>query len=126
MGLNFSSVAPAELHRLLAADPRLAVLDVRTPEEYAEAHVPQARNEELDALQPEALFTRKILSPGQPVYLICRTENRARQAAVKFMEAGHPGVTVVTGGTLAWIAAGFPVATALGRPSSRASAAQPS
>lgn len=123
MSFDFPSVAPAELHRLLTADPGLAVLDVRTPAEYADAHVPQARNEELDTLAPEALFSRGILSRGEPVYLICRTDNRARKAAVKFAEAGHSRVTIVAGGTLGWIAAALPVATGPDLPSTGRAAA---
>lgn len=38
------TIAPAGLQKLLATQPGLPVLDVRTPAEYAEAHVPQARN----------------------------------------------------------------------------------
>ncbi len=35
---------PAELQELLMRDPALALVDVRTPLEFDEVHVPQARN----------------------------------------------------------------------------------
>ena len=38
------TIEPAELHQLLAQRPDLALLDVRTLVEFAEAHVPQASN----------------------------------------------------------------------------------
>jgi rhodanese-related sulfurtransferase len=115
MSFELPTISPAELQQILAVDAGISLLDVRTPEEFAEGHVPQARNEELDGLQPAELFSAGILPRDQPVYLICRTENRARKAALRFAEAGHPQVTIVAGGTLGWIAAGLPVATAPGQ-----------
>lgn len=44
------TIEPAELHQLLAQGPDLALLDVRTPVEFAEAHVPQASNIPLNSL----------------------------------------------------------------------------
>jgi sulfate transport system substrate-binding protein len=109
MSTEPATVTTAELQRLLAANPGLALLDVRTPEEFLEAHIPQARNEPLDDLQPEALLAGGILPPGEPVYLVCRTDNRATKAAAKFAAAGQTSTVVVRGGTLGWIAAGLPV-----------------
>ena len=91
------------------ANAQLSVLDVRTPVEFAEVHIPQARNAPVERLQPEALFAAGTLSRGQPVYLVCRTGARAKQAAEKFAAAGHNLSFIVTGGTLAWIAANLPV-----------------
>jgi rhodanese-related sulfurtransferase len=102
-------VSPAELHTLLAASPQLALLDVRTPAEFAEVHLPSARSEPLARLQPDALLASGAVSRDQPVYFVCRTDNRAKIAAEKFAAAGHHHVVVVTGGTLAWIDAGLPV-----------------
>jgi sulfate transport system substrate-binding protein len=109
MSLEPATVTPTELQRLLAANPGLTLLDVRTPEEFLEAHIPQARNEPLDELKPEALLSRGVLAPGEPVYLVCRTDNRATKAAEKFAAAGQASTVVVRGGTLGWIAAGLPV-----------------
>jgi 3-mercaptopyruvate sulfurtransferase SseA len=50
------------------------------------------------------------VSRNRPVYLVCQTDNRSRIAADKFLAAGHSRVFVVSGGTLAWIAAPLPVA----------------
>jgi rhodanese-related sulfurtransferase len=86
------TIAPAELQKLLAAQPGLPLLDVRTPVEYAGVHVPQARNVPLDQLSPKALFDADQLPKGQPVYLLCRSGGGGTQA---WIEAGLP----VTGGT---------------------------
>jgi rhodanese-related sulfurtransferase len=99
------TISPIELQNLLAAQPGLPLLDVRTPVEFAEVHVPQARNIPLDELQPGALQ----FSKDQPVYLLCRSGQRATKAAEKFAKAGFVQPVVITGGTLAWIDANLPV-----------------
>jgi rhodanese-related sulfurtransferase len=104
-----NTITPAELQNLLATQPNLPLLDVRTPGEFAEAHVPQARNEPLDDLQPKALLKSGALPKGQPVYLLCRSGVRAAKAAEKFAQAGFDQTVVVEGGSLAWIDAGLPV-----------------
>jgi rhodanese-related sulfurtransferase len=89
-----TSITPRELHRLFCEGCAIELVDVRTPAEYAAAHVPQARNVPLDQFRPH----------GQPVYLICHTGTRAAKAAGKC-----PQAIVVEGGTQAWIEAGLPV-----------------
>jgi len=103
------TVAPAELQKLLAAQPSLPLLDVRTPVEYVEVHVPQARNVPLDQLSPKALFDAGQLPKDQPVYLLCRSGGRATKAAEQFAREGFDQAVVVEGGTQAWIDAGLSV-----------------
>jgi rhodanese-related sulfurtransferase len=99
------TITPIELQKLLAAQPELPVIDVRTPGEFTEVHVPQARNEPLAKLQP----ANGGWSKNQPVYLLCRSGQRATKAAEKFAKEGFTQTIVVEGGTLAWIEAGLPV-----------------
>jgi len=99
------TITPAELQTILAAQPSASVVDVRTPVEFAEVHVPQARSVPLDELKPDALQLQK----DQPVYLLCRSGGRATKAAEKFAKAGFAQPVVVAGGTLAWIEANLPV-----------------
>jgi rhodanese-related sulfurtransferase len=103
------TITPAELQQILLAHPEVPVLDVRTPVEYAEVHVPQAQNEPLDKLQPTTLLGSGRLAKDQPVYLLCRSGQRAIRAAQKLAEAGFDPAVVIEGGTLAWIDAGLPV-----------------
>ncbi|MDR3458546.1 MAG: rhodanese-like domain-containing protein [Verrucomicrobiae bacterium] len=99
------SIAPIELQKILAAQPATPVIDVRTPVEFAEVHVPSAQSVPLDELKPDAL----ALPKDQPVYLLCRSGQRATKAAEKLAQAGFAQPVVVTGGTLAWIGANLPV-----------------
>jgi rhodanese-related sulfurtransferase len=57
------------MNRLLAAEPDLVLLDVRTPLEHAEVHVARARNEPLVGLRPKILFDSGRLSKDRLVYL---------------------------------------------------------
>jgi rhodanese-related sulfurtransferase len=103
------TITPSELQKILVANPDVPVLDVRTPVEYAEVHVPQAQNEPLDNLQPTTLLESGRLAKDQSVYLLCRGGQRAAKAAEKLAQAGFGQPVVVEGGTLAWIDAGLPV-----------------
>lgn len=98
-----------ELHQRLASDPELAVIDVRTPVEYAEVHVAQARLLPLDSLAPKALVESGQLPKDHPIHILCRSGQRAAKAAEHFAREGFDNAVVVEGGTLAWIAAEFPV-----------------
>lgn len=102
-------IAPRKLRRLMAHNPTLDLLDVRTPDEFAEVRVPRARNIPLGILLAGKLLAEKAVDRRRPIYLICQADNRSRIAAEKFLTAGHPSPFVVTGGTLAWIAASLPV-----------------
>jgi rhodanese-related sulfurtransferase len=102
---TMKTISPVELQKLLTAQPALPVIDVRTPVEFAEIHVPQARNIPLDELKPGSLQ----LSKDQPVYLLCRSGQRATKAAEKIMREGFVQAIVIEGGTLAWIDANLPV-----------------
>ena len=99
------TILPVELQEILATQPAAAVIDVRTPVEFAEVHVPQARSVPLDELKPGSL----ALPKDQPVYLLCRSGQRATKAAEKLAKEGFLQPIVIAGGTLAWIAANLPV-----------------
>ncbi|HQZ97970.1 MAG TPA: rhodanese-like domain-containing protein [Pyrinomonadaceae bacterium] len=82
-------------------------IDVRTSEEYGGGHAARAENIPLDTLT--ASFDK--LEKNEPVYLICQTGNRSKKAAEILKDAGFNNVLNVTGGTVAWQAAGLPMET---------------
>jgi rhodanese-related sulfurtransferase len=99
------TISPVQLQQILAAQPSAPIIDVRTPVEFAEVHVPQARSVPLDELKPGSLQLQK----DQSVYLLCRSGQRATKAAEKFAREGFLQPIVIEGGTLAWIEANLPV-----------------
>lgn len=105
----------AGLRARLAALPDLVLIDVRTPAEYAEVHIPQAVSRPLQGLDPAALAAAGIVRKDQRVHVICRTQNRSKLAAEALEAAGFQDVVVVEGGTSEWEAAGYPVVRGSGR-----------
>ncbi len=103
------TIAPVELLKILTTRPDAALFDVRTPMEYAEVHVPQAISIPLDGLDPQSLVQAGKVRKDEPVYLLCRSGQRATKAAEKFAKAGFTQPIVVEGGTLAWIEANLEV-----------------
>lgn len=81
----------------------VTVIDVREPDEYAEAHVPGARLIPLDEIATRAAEVPE----GETVYLVCARGGRSMKAAEHLAAAGRDVVNV-DGGTLAWIDGGHP------------------
>jgi len=103
-----SLVPPRELQRRLAEGAPAELLDVRSPAEFAAAHVPGARLVPLDRLDAAA-FLKERGAQDKPIYVLCQTGGRARRAIEKFQRAGFNECVLVEGGTQAWIEAGLAV-----------------
>ncbi len=103
------TITPQQVHERRQHGERLPLLDVRTPAEHAEVHVPGVHLVPLDRLDPARLADTNGFAKDQPLYLLCRSGSRAKQAAEKLEKAGYTDCHVVEGGTLAWAEAGLPV-----------------
>lgn len=103
-----TTITPQELAQRRSAGQRVELIDVRTPVEFREIHVDFARNMPLDRLDPAALRAERNGSGNDPLYVICRSGTRGKQACEKLVAAGL-NVVNVEGGTSAWDAAGLPV-----------------
>lgn len=103
------SISVHELQGLVTRLSSLALLDVRTPAEFSEAHIPEARSIPLDKLDPETLRDVGLTLADGPLYLVCHSGARAVKAAEKLDRSGLSATVVIEGGTEAWIAAGYPV-----------------
>jgi rhodanese-related sulfurtransferase len=101
------TIFPAELSANLATGEIHKLLDVRTPPEYARAHLPGATLMPLGQLNVEAVLAGHEL--GTPIYVVCQAGARASQAIERFERAGCEDCVLVEGGTQAWIDAGLPV-----------------
>ena len=103
------SVKPQELAELCKDGNKIDLIDVRTPVEYREVHIEIAQNVPLDQLDPAAVMQSRNGSANDPLYLICRSGNRGRQACEKFVKAGFTNAINIEGGTIACVEAGLPV-----------------
>ncbi|RLL54732.1 rhodanese-like domain-containing protein [Mariprofundus sp. EBB-1] len=85
----------------------LVIIDVRGLDEYQNGHVPGAK---LIALNTLMARVDEIPEEGD-VFLICHSGMRSAQAGTYLKrECGRNNVINVSGGTQAWINAGYPVA----------------
>jgi rhodanese-related sulfurtransferase len=103
-----ATISPTELGVLLGAGRVLDVIDVRTPPEFREVHLVGAQNRPLDRLDLEAVAQQRR-SLDQPLYIICQSGGRGRQACAMLRSSGAHNVVNVEGGTLACVQAGLPV-----------------
>ena len=106
--MTVTTISPQQLAELCKTG-KIELIDVRTPVEFREVHVELARNVPLDRLDPAAIMQARNGSKDEPLYLICRSGSRGRQACEKFLAAGFTNVVNVEGGTLACVEAGLPV-----------------
>jgi rhodanese-related sulfurtransferase len=107
--MTSSVITPQELAELCKKGKKIDLIDVRTPVEFREVHVESARNVPLDRLDPAALMQARNGTREEPLYLICRSGSRGKQACERFLAAGFTNVVNVAGGTLACADCGLPV-----------------
>lgn len=93
------------LEILDAPPPDLVVLDVRTPEEFAEGHLASAVNVDFYA----ADFADQLagLDPDVPYVLYCRSGNRSGQTLDMMRDLGFSDVSELSGGVVSWVDAGY-------------------
>lgn len=97
-------VTVSELNARLSKGERFQLIDVRSPQEYAEGHIPGAMN--LPMEQAEARIDD--LQHRDPVVLVCQSGRRAGMTC-ELLKAHHDDLIVLEGGTKAWMEAELPV-----------------
>lgn len=103
-------VQPDDAAATIAASPDdLVILDVRTPEEFAEGHIDGAVM--IDFYRDDFADELGQLDPDVPYVLYCRSGNRSGQTRAMMAELGFAAVDDVDGGVIAWQAAGLPLVT---------------
>jgi rhodanese-related sulfurtransferase len=107
--MRVPTITPTELEELRRRGRPVELIDVRTPAEYRQVHAEPARLVPLDALDPRAVLDARTGPKDEPLFMICHSGSRGRQACERFHAAGFTNVVNVEGGTLAWEQAGLPV-----------------
>jgi rhodanese-related sulfurtransferase len=80
------------------------VLDVREPDEWAQAHIPDATWIPLGDLQNRL----SEVPQDQPILVYCRSGNRSQEGRDILLAAGYKNVTSMSGGINDWISQGLP------------------
>lgn len=96
---------------------KLVLVDVRTPEEWADTGVPEGsvRLDMTASAFEVRLAALRLDHPGKPIALICRTGNRTSTLQKTLMARGWKELIDVRGGLLGnpkdkgWLAEGLPV-----------------
>lgn len=101
--LTMKTIHPQEVH---GAAERPILVDVRTPAEFEEVRIEGSLLHPLTRLTADEV--RKA-AESRPVCLVCRTGDRARQAAEKLAAAGISNVVILEGGVEGWTQANLPV-----------------
>jgi rhodanese-related sulfurtransferase len=83
------------------------MLDVRSPEEWNELHIPGATLIPLDELETRVSEIPK----NQEVIVYCRSGNRSKTGAEILAKDGYTPVSSMAGGIKQWQAAGYPTET---------------
>ncbi|MDY7104856.1 MAG: rhodanese-like domain-containing protein [Actinomycetota bacterium] len=98
-----ATIDAAELRQLVASDPAVRVLDVRTPGEFESTHIRGSYNVPLDLLGEHA---RDLGDVEHPIVLVCQSGARASRAQERLNAEGKTNLHVLRGGVPAWEAAG--------------------
>ena len=105
---GFALVSPEEAAATIADPPEgLVILDVRTPEEFAEGHIEGAVTVDFysDTFDDELA----ALDPNVPYVVYCQSGNRSGQTITKMEQIGFQSVEEIDGGVVAWASAGLPL-----------------
>ena len=94
------SITPSEVHA--ADDPY--ILDVREPDEVAQARIEGAQHIPLGSLAARL----DEVPRDRTVYVICHVGGRSVQAA-QYLEGNGVDAVNITGGIVGWYRAGLPV-----------------
>ena len=96
---TYRQISMDEAVAMMERESGYIILDVRTPEEFAEKHIPNAIN-----IPNENIGTDEISAlpdKNQLIMVYCRSGRRSKEAAEKLVKLGYTNI-VEFGGILDW------------------------
>lgn len=109
MNAPTAAITSTELRDLIASETPLWILDVRTPAEFETAHIDGSYNVPLDLLNDHGSEVAEQLDQSHDIVLVCRSGQRATQAAELLQSAGVASGSVLKNGITDWEGRGFEV-----------------
>ena len=106
----FKDLNPGEALALIQENkdnPNFLILDIRTPEEYAEGHLAGAVD--LDFYAETFRESLAKLDRAGRYLVYCRSGARTKKAMEIMVELGFQEIYILAGGLNSWLAAGLPV-----------------
>ncbi len=106
---NANTLTALEFSEKTKADSSAIIIDVRTPDEFSQGHLVNAKNIDWNG----ADFEKQIetLDPSKPMYVYCASGKRSAAAAQKMRSKGFKQVYELQGGIAKWREAKLPETT---------------
>ena len=96
---SYQQVSTDEAIAMMEEENDYIILDVRTPEEFAEKHIPDAINIPNETIGTEEI--PELPDKEQLILVYCRSGNRSKQASEKLVRLGYTNI-VEFGGINDW------------------------
>ena len=93
--LGYEQISMEEAKVIIEEEKGYIIVDVRTPDEFADKHIPNAIN-----IPNETIGTEEIAGlpdKDQKILVYCRSGNRSKQAAEKLVKLGYTNVVEIGG-----------------------------
>ena len=98
-GGSYRQISMADAITMMEEETGYIILDVRTPEEYADRHIPSAINVPNETIGTEDI--PELPDKDQLILVYCRSGNRSKQASEKLVALGYTNI-VEFGGINDW------------------------
>ena len=96
---SYRQIGMDEAIAMMEEENNYIILDVRTPEEFAEKHIPDAINIPNETIGTEEI--PELPDKEQLILVYCRSGNRSKQASEKLVRLGYTNI-VEFGGINDW------------------------
>ena len=93
--LGYEQISMEDAKVIMDEEKGYIILDVRTPDEFAEKHIPNAINIPNETIGTEEIA--ELPDKEQKILVYCRSGNRSKQAAEKLVKLGYTNVVEIGG-----------------------------
>ena len=87
---SYKQISMDEAVTMMAEETDYIILDVRTPEEFAEKHIPNAINVPNENIGNDDI--PELPNKDQMILVYCRSGNRSKQASEKLVKLGYTNI----------------------------------
>lgn len=88
--MSYKQISMEEAVSMMETETDYIILDVRTPEEFAEKHIPNAINVPNEVIGTEEIV--ELPDKDQLILVYCRSGNRSKQASEKLVALGYTNI----------------------------------
>ena len=87
---SYTQISMKEAVAMMEEETDYIILDVRTPEEFVEKHIPNAVNVPNETIGDDDIA--ELPNKNQLILVYCRSGNRSKQASKKLVELGYTNI----------------------------------